>query len=306
MKEIPIINIQTTTRDFSQKNNKLFSESFNKDNDNKILRNQDQPRDIELTRVLESSYEEEGMQKQVTNEEKETSNQVINQESNHKHRFLAYPQAVKVSPSTITYAKTTTQTVANKNIKGVKIYFSIANPNFIFYPEYSLTYKYMAFVVVDYTTSNSVGGYDILTRQDSRNLKENECSTKPASGNGEIYVPIAYINNGGFDYIASITTDLETSGKCTGIYGSYFIAISNFCCDPNPGDFNGQLTNSNNSGPITLGPGETPAFYNPNGLILGENLGLPAFSGYTKCVDLSFQLISSNPRTLALVFYEDT
>jgi len=213
---------------------------------------------------------------------------------------LTFPQAVKVSSSTITYAKTTTQTVVGKNVKGVKIYFSQENPNYVIYPEYSQSNKYFTIVVFDYTTTNLVGGYDIITRQYSRYFNTNECSTKESSGNGDNYVPIAYINHNGMDYVAAITTGTESSGKCTGVYSRYFIIKSNYAIDPNPGAFTSNLSSS-----TLLGSGESSVFYNPNNIIL-MLLGLPSFSGYTKCVELTFQYISANPRTLALVFYEDT
>ena len=68
-----------------------------------------------------------------------------------------------------------------------------------------------------------------------------------------------------------------------------------------PGDFAPQLANSTN-----MGTGESPAFFNPNNTILGENLGLATLSGYARPVEISFQYIGANPRTIALVYYEDT
>jgi len=220
-------------------------------------------------------------------------------QSYNQIRKLSYPQAIKVSSTIFSIAISVTSNVPNKIIRGVRIYFSKENTNYLFYPKYNNSNGVMSYMVTDYKNTYTSSGYEFFTLKTDRTYRENACSTKPASGNGEIYLPIGYIYYNSRDYITGVSTDAESSGKCTGKYGRYYVTKSNY--SNSPGDFDPQLTNSTYGG-----VGETPAFYNPNNTILGENLGLATFSGYTKCVEITFQYIGADPRTIALVFYEDT
>ena len=82
--------------------------------------------------------------------------------------------------------------------------------------------------------------------------------------------------------------------------------ISNYIDPSNYADLNAQLSSSNQGGGPTVPGVGLAAFFNPNNPILGENLGLAAFSGYTKVVDISIILLGTTPRVLCLVYYEDT
>ena len=243
-----------------------------------------------------------------TNYNKEVVNNYFNNlkeskiDYSNKHlRSLALPQASKTVSTTIDYANSDYEKQTNYKIRGSRAFVSKENPNYLLYSEYRKSDKYVRLVVLKYTQTSSSGGYDKMYRQYDRKITFNECSTKPASGNEEIWTPFAYIYYGGKDYVAFILNYKESGGKCINKYSLYFIYVSNYCCDSNPGNFNNYISSSSGE-PST---GITP-FYNPNTPILGENLGLATFTGYTKCVELTFQLSGANPVGLALVYYEDT
>jgi len=164
----------------------------------------------------------------------------------------------------------------------------------VFYIGYYGPDKFIYFYVVDITISP-------LTKLWMSNFYQNECSTKPAK---DIYVPVGYIYYGGKDYVASVSTDHEVGGKCTNTYGRFWIKRSNYGTGADIARF--EFSVPSTATIADQGSGIYPVFFNPNTPILGENLGLPAFSGYTKCVDLNMQLIGGMPRSIALVFYEDT
>ncbi len=88
---------------------------------------------------------------------------------------------------------------------------------------------------------------------------------------------------------------MESGGKCTDVFSNYWIFIDDY----------GGASNWAFTPHLTTSQGAT-AFYNPNNPILGESLGLPTFSGYTKCVDVLITKVATIPYVISLVFYEDT
>jgi len=138
--------------------------------------------------------------------------------------------------------------------------------------------------VVDHTT-NSLGSFNNFL---AFRVGDNNCATVVSSGNREIFIPLGYMQYGGIDYVVTITTG-QVADTCTTALGKYYIFKSDYV----------TLTrkliaaNSVNNG--------VQAFVNPTTL----GLGLPAFSGYSKIVDVSFHSVGSVPKVLALVFYEN-
>ena len=186
------------------------------------------------------------------------------------------------------------------NVKGAKIYISTIQTSLVIHAEFNLANKYYYLFVTDHL---QYSGTD-MTIKETFYFYYNECNTKTAN---DIYLPLGFINYNNEDYAAVITTGLESGGKCTGQYGHYVVIKSNYAGGPNYSRFEYFSPSSGSNG----GAGYSNVFYDPNGLIQGENLGLPAFSGYTECVDLSMQLLttsasSSAPVSIALVYYEDT
>jgi len=88
----------------------------------------------------------------------------------------------------------------------------------------------------------------------------------------------------------------ETTGKCTGNYGKFFLYKS----DTTAG-YTLQDALPTKSG--------LQAFYNTNNAIGADGVPpLPAFSGFTKVVDMVFNDIvgTNQPYVICLVYYEDT
>jgi len=135
------------------------------------------------------------------------------------------------------------------------------------------------------TISNSLGSFNwnVAVR-----LSDNTCATVVSSGNRQISIPVGYMQYGGIDYIVAITTGLE-AGTCVGVFGKYFLYKSDY----------GTLARSTIPAiPVNNG---VVAFVNPTTL----GLGLPAFSGYAKTVEVSITSIGGVPKVLAMVYYED-
>ena len=219
-------------------------------------------------------------------------------------RNLVYPEAIKATPETISYSKSILETNLNLDIKNARVYISTLVPSYLYYCSLSPLDNSLYFNVIDWTSTTSSGGYSIMTTIHSNLINSNDCATRPILGNKEISLPFAYMKytatswGNPYDYIAIITTGLESGSVCSGVYGRYYLYISNFSVVP--GDFIPFLTTQQGIVP----------FYDPNTL----GLGLPAFSGYTKVVDTIFRVFTPwpysystyQPRVLTLTFYEDT
>ena len=120
------------------------------------------------------------------------------------------------------------------------------------------------------------------------------CQTVPFTGNPNIYTPFIYFQDTK-NYIIIFTTGGNSnplSAPCTNNFGRFYIY---------------SITTTI---PITL-TDELPsfqgvqAFINPNFPIDGVSLGLPAFNGYTKIVDIMTSDNLSKPNVIVMVYYED-
>ena len=218
-------------------------------------------------------------------------------------RNLAFPDAISISADSMDYSECLKEVNINIDYYYIKIAVSQVNPNYAFFSGLSKVNNKMELNVVDYT--QITGGGSITNMKNEYSLQvgnfAHECRADPTHGNDEIFLPYAYTYFEGSDYFAFVVSGEQNTGSstglCTGKYGYFYI-------------YKSFMSGSQYTLIETLGDKSgIQAFYDTNNSIENEGvLPLPAFSGFTKVVDMIFTDIlgTNQPYVVCLVFYEDT
>ncbi len=206
-------------------------------------------------------------------------------------RILAFPQAIKATTGSYDAFKTDKKGELSITEYG-RIHASEhpSKPTYAFFARNGE--KKIRAYVLDNTKNNGTQLFLMKTIE----IDYHECHTEKPNGAKERHSPLGYIHFSGNDYFVLFSTGKEdSSGKCTGKFGKYWIFKDDYS---GSSDWNVKKHLSTNQG--------ATAFYNPSNTINGENLGLPTFSGYSKCVDILVTNYLGSPNVVSLVFYEDT
>ncbi len=197
-------------------------------------------------------------------------------------RNLAFPQAIKATNIENLKAYRTNTISQSNSLTYGKIQISLhpIKENYAFFASYNSNTKQLNLLVLDNTQKNS--GAQSLFIKKTIIAGYHHCKTHQIR-----HLPIGYIHHFGKDYIATFTTGLKIGGKCPGVYGKYWLYVDDYF------DSSWSMINS-----LSTNQGVT-AFYDP------QNIGLSAFSGYAKCVDILITKVGIKPFVVSLVFYED-